>query len=130
VKRSGVIHAQLAAALTRLRHTDLFVVSDSGFPTGRSVEVVDLGVVYGMPPFDRVLTAILAEVAVEMAVMATETASHNPAQAEFIRSRLPDVVAVSHEELKAMAAAAQFVVRTGEATPYSNVLLRAGVTFP
>lgn len=127
---NGIINPTLAGALAALRHTDLFVVSDSGFPTARGVEVIDLAVVYGLPPFDQVLDAVLAEVVVEKATMAKEVDLHNPTQAERIRSRLGNVAQVSHEELKAMAGAAQFVLRTGEATPYSNVVLQAGVGFP
>lgn len=127
--RQGIIHPQLVAALARLRHTDLFAISDSGFPTARGVEVVDLAVVYGVPSFDSVLAAVAAEIVVEKATMATETYSHNPPQADRIRAFFPHVAEVSHEELKLMAASAQFVVRTGEATPYSNVVLQAGVAF-
>ena len=36
---------------------------------------------------------------------------------------------VPHEELKAMTREAKLVVRTGEARPYANVLLRCGVPF-
>ena len=32
-------------------------------------------------------------------------------------------------DLKLMAASAQFVVRTGEATPYSNLVLQNGVAY-
>jgi D-ribose pyranase len=125
----GIINARLAAALAELRHTDLFVISDSGFPTARGVELIDLGIVYGLPPFDRVLDAVVAEVVVEKATMAKETELQNPAQATHILSHFDHVSQVSHEELKLMSAQAQFVVRTGEATPYSNVLLQAGVAF-
>jgi D-ribose pyranase len=125
----GIIHAQLAAALATLRHTDLFAISDSGFPTAPGVAVIDLAVVYGFPSFDRVLDAVLSEVVVEAATMASETDLHNPVQAKRIRSYFTDVALVSHQDLKAMAASARFVVRTGEATPYSNVLLQAGVAF-
>jgi D-ribose pyranase len=125
----GIIHAQLAAALASLRHTDLFAISDSGFPTAPGIDVIDLAVVYGLPSFDRVLDAVLSEVVVEKATMARETEYHNPAQAQRIRSYFADVALVSHEDLKATAEGARFVVRTGEATPYSNVLLEAGVAF-
>jgi D-ribose pyranase len=125
----GIINAQLAAALASLRHTDLFAISDSGFPTAPGVAVIDLAVVYGLPSFDRVVDAVLSEVVAEKATMARETDLYNPAQAERIRSYLADVAFVNHEDLKAMAAGARFVVRTGEDTPYSNVLLQAGVAF-
>jgi D-ribose pyranase len=36
---------------------------------------------------------------------------------------------ISHEALKAMAARAVAVVRTGEDTPFANIALRAGVPF-
>ncbi len=91
--------------------------------------MIDLAVVYGLPSFDRVLDAVLSEVVVAAATMASETDLHNPAQAKRIRSYFTDVALVSHQDLKAMAAGASFVVRTGEATPYSNVLLQAGVAF-
>jgi D-ribose pyranase len=127
--RQGIIHARLAAALGRLRHTDLFAISDAGFPTARGVEVIDLAVIYGVPSFEAVLVAVASEIVVEKATMATETYSHNPHQADRIRALFSDVAEVSHEELKLMAASAQFVIRTGEATPYSNVVLQAGVAF-
>jgi D-ribose pyranase len=129
VLRQGIIHGRLAVALAGLRHTDLFAISDSGFPTARGVEVIDLAVVYGVPSFDSVLAAVAAEIVVEKATMARETYAHNAPQADRIRSYFPDVVEVNHEDLKLMAASAQFVVRTGEATPYSNVVLQAGVAF-
>lgn len=34
-----------------------------------------------------------------------------------------------HEQLKAMSASVKFAVRTGEFTPYPNVILTAGVAF-
>jgi len=129
VLREGIINAQLAAALGRLRHGDIFAISDSGFPTANGVQVVDLAVVYGVPSFESVLAAVAAEIVVEKATIATETSTHNPSQADRIRTYFPVVTEVSHEELKLMAASARFVVRTGEATPYSNVMLQSGVAF-
>ena len=35
-----------------------------------------------------------------------------------------------HDELKKMSAGCRFAIRTGEFTPYPNVILRAGVAFP
>jgi D-ribose pyranase len=129
MRQSGIINAQLASALARLRHTNLFVVSDSGFPAASGVEVIDLAVIYGLPGFAPVLEAILAEIVVEKATMAIETESYNPAQAQLIRSHFSDVAQMGHTELKALAASAKFVVRTGDDTPYSNVVLQAGVAY-
>ncbi len=48
---------------------------------------------------------------------------------ELLKTWLPELKVVLHEELKRMVAGAKLVVRTGEATPYSNVILRCGVPF-
>ena len=48
---------------------------------------------------------------------------------ELLKTWLPELKVVLHEELKRMVARAKLDVRTGEATPYSNVVLRCGVPF-
>ncbi len=130
MKKSGVLHAELAAHLARLGHTDQFLVVDSGFSVPAGVPVVDLRVIYGLPGFAPVLTAIADEVVVDHALVATELAGANPAAHDVIASRYGDLDTVDHAELKRRAGAARFAVRTAEDTPYANVLLTAGVGFP
>lgn len=126
MKRHGIINGQLAQAIAGVRHTDLFVISDSGFPAGPRDHVIDLAIVPGLPRFARVLDAVLAEVEVEHVWIASETASANPErEAQFVQT-FDRLQRVPHDQLKQLATAARFVVRTGESTPYSNVLLRAG----
>lgn len=129
MKRSGILNADLAGRLAALGHTDRFAVTDSGFPVPAGVPVVDLRVVYGLPGFVPVLEAILAEVVVESAVVADELAEANPGLATALRRHLPDATTVSHTELK-QTRDLRFAVRTGEDTPYANVVLTAGVGFP
>lgn len=130
MKRTGILHADLAAHLARLGHTDQFLVVDSGFPVPPDVPVVDLRVVYGLPGFAPVLTAIADEVVVEQALVATELVGANPAVHHVIADRYGDLDTVDHAELKRRAVGARFAVRTAEDTPYANVLLTAGVGFP
>ncbi len=126
MRRSGVIHSGLARALTDLRHTDLFAVVDSGLPVPAGVPVIDLGVVYGVPAFLPVLDAVLGEVTVEGAWVSADVVDANPAvHEELFRRMAPRLL--DHEELKRRIGGCRFVVRTGEATPYANVLLQAGV---
>ncbi|NEE54639.1 D-ribose pyranase, partial [Streptomyces sp. SID8455] len=46
-----------------------------------------------------------------------------------LEARFPNLDLVPHDDLKARTAKARLVVRTGEARPYANVLLRCGVFF-
>ena len=129
MRRDGILNAQLAGALARLGHTDTLVVCDAGLPIPPGPEVVDLAFRFGIPSFETVLSGILEELVVEGATTAEETEAQNPRSHELLESRLPDLELVPHEELKRMVAGAKLVVRTGEATLYSNVVLRCGVPF-
>jgi len=129
MKKSGIIHAELASRLARLRHTDLFVIADSGLPVPATVPVVDLGFRYGLPLFEDVLRAILEDVTVEAAWAASEIDAVNPDCAGLLSALLPGFTRFSHADLKKEVGRAVFIVRTGEARPYANVILKAGVPF-
>jgi D-ribose pyranase len=128
VKRSGIINARLAGSLAALGHTDHVVVCDAGLPIPPGPEVVDLAFRFGVPSFETVLSGVLEELVVEGATAAEEV-ERNPRSYELLTTNLPELGFVWHEELKRMVAGARLVVRTGEATPYSNVILRCGVPF-
>jgi D-ribose pyranase len=128
MKREGIINASLLGYMGRLGHTDLLVVCDAGLPIPPGPAVVDLAFRFGVPTFEEVLSGLLEELVIEGAVAAEEV-NQNRATQQLLKSRFPDLGLVWHEELKRMVAGAKLVVRTGEATPYSNVILRCGVPF-
>jgi D-ribose pyranase len=129
LKRTGIINANLLGALGRLGHTDLVVVCDAGLPIPPGPAVVDLAFRFGIPAFETVVSGLLEELVIEGAIAAEEVESRNPRCHEFLKSSLPDLALVTHDELKRMVTGAKLVVRTGEATPYSNVILHCGVPF-
>jgi D-ribose pyranase len=129
MKRGGIINANLAGAIGQLGHTDLVVVCDAGLPIPPGPAVVDLAFRFGVPAFETVLSGLLEELVVESAIAAEEIETQNPNSHELLKTRLPDLALLPHEELKLMVGGAKLVVRTGEATPYSNVILRCGVPF-
>ncbi|WP_086818692.1 D-ribose pyranase [Allokutzneria sp. NRRL B-24872] len=129
MRRRGILHAELSAALARLGHTDHVVVADCGLPIPAGPQVVDLAFTFGVPGFLPVLDGLLAELVVEDAVVASEIDADNPHCAAALAQRLPEARRVAHEELKRLLGDAKLVVRTGEASPYANVVLRCGVPF-
>ncbi|WP_199440577.1 D-ribose pyranase [Umezawaea beigongshangensis] len=129
MKRGGILHGELSGALARLGHTDEVVVADCGLPVPPGPQVVDLAFSFGVPTFLQVLDGLLAEIVVEDATVAREVDEANPRCAEAIGQRLPGAHRISHAELKRRVASARLVVRTGEATPFANVVLRCGVPF-
>ena len=129
MKTSGIVHAELAARLAALRHTQTFVITDAGLPLPPTVPVIDLGYRYGQPPFEDVARAVLAEVVLEHSWASRDVVDANPAVWAFLRSAGLDPELLEHERFKDAAAQATFAVRTGEDTVFANVLCRAGVPF-
>lgn len=131
MKRRGVLHARLSAVLASLGHTDRIVIADCGLPVPPHVETIDLAVVQGVPAFADVLAAVADELVVQHVTVAFETEHDNPNAWKRIEDAFPDArrEAVDHEELKRLVGDTRVVIRTGEATPYANVILESGVAF-
>ncbi|QES44451.1 D-ribose pyranase [Streptomyces venezuelae] len=129
MKRSGILNRHLAGALAELGHSDTVLVCDAGMPIPAGPRVVDLAFRAGVPSFAEVLDGLLDELVVEGGTAAQEVREANPETDRLLRDSLPSLALVPHEELKGLSAGARLVVRTGEARPYANVLLRCGVFF-
>jgi D-ribose pyranase len=129
VKRTGILNRHLAGALAELGHGDGVLVCDVGMPIPDGPRVVDLAFRAGVPTFAEVLEGLLAELVVEGATAAEEVREANQEAAQLLEGHFPSLELVSHERLKELSAGARLVVRTGEARPYANVLLRCGVFF-
>ena len=131
MKKRGILNAQLAGCIAALGHMDLFLIGDAGMPIPPGVPVVDLVVTAGIPTFEQVMDAILDETVVEGYTIAEEIQEKNPRLLTYIREKLPQAeeTMITHTQLKEMSKNVRFAVRTGEFTPYPNIILRAGVAF-
>ncbi|MDQ0792850.1 D-ribose pyranase [Streptomyces sp. B1I3] len=129
MKKSGILNRHLAGALAELGHGDGVLVCDVGMPVPAGPRIVDLAFRAGVPSFAEVLDGLLDEIVVEAATAAEEVREANPETARLLSARLPVLTHVPHETLKSLTSGARLVVRTGEARPYANVLLRCGVFF-
>jgi D-ribose pyranase len=132
MKRYGHLNRDVSRVLGRMGHTDSLVIADCGLPVPDGVECIDLSIALGEPSFLRVLDSVLADFKVERAVFATEAKDHNravAARAASLSGEKVQVEFVTHEALKSLARWTRAVIRTGEATPYANVVLYSGVIF-
>ncbi len=131
MKKRGILNHELIEVIATLGHTDALVVADAGLPIPPEVEFIDLAVVGGVPRFMDVLRAVLDEMQVEHATIAREMATRSAQLRGDLMAALGDIPAheVSHEEFKQLTRSARAIVRTGEFTPYANILLYSGVVF-
>lgn len=131
MKKTGIINAQLAGYLAGLGHTELFMICDAGMPIPKGIPYVDLALCGGVPTFNQVMDAILNETVVEYYTVANEMVEKNPRLLGYIRESLDgiDNDMIPQVEFMERKKQIKFAVRTGEFSPYGNVLLRAGVAF-
>ena len=122
-------HPQLASLLARFRHANAIAVLDAPFPSYPDVETVDLIVRRGLPTIPDLVDLILAEHEVSSVVMAEEFRQHVDAatQADYL-SHLGDLPVewIPHVDFKAEVGRCLGIVHTGDAVPYSNVILHWG----
>lgn len=129
MKKNGILNRELAGIFAKLGHTDTIVIADCGLPIPDGVRCIDLAYMLGKPGFEEILQVVLADVEVEKVVLAEEIKLQNIAVYENTAKLFENIDYVSHEQLKQLTKNAKVIIRTGECTPYANIILQSGVIF-
>ncbi|MGX4599590.1 D-ribose pyranase [Faecalimicrobium sp. JNUCC 81] len=131
MKRTKLINSELSYTISKMGHTDSLTIGDCGLPIPENVSRIDLALTHGVPSFLDTLDVVLEELCVEEIVIASEIEDKNNAIYKEILKRFENikVTKVSHEEFKNMTKESKAVVRTGECSPYANIILKSGVVF-
>ena len=131
MKKSQLLNQPLSSVIAGSGHMDELVIADAGLPIPSSTQRIDLALSQGIPRFQDALGAILTELEVEAAIVAEEMLTESPQVHEVILTLLGNVPveSIPHEAFKERTQLATAVVRTGEFTPYANIILIAGVVF-
>lgn len=135
MKKSRLLNSELSYEISKIGHTAHITLCDAGLPIPRDVKRIDLAVEAGLPSFISVLEPILSEMQVEEIILAEEIKDKNPEMLKniigaFERANMsPKIIWVKHEEFKKITKESEAIVRTGECSPYSNVILKSGVVF-
>ncbi len=139
MKRGKLLNAPLSALVAQMGHTDEITVCDAGLPIPTGPERIDLALMTGTPSLETVLTALLTDLVVEKVIMASEIKAISPATHQALVDQLEahavaqgKPIAIEyclHEEFKTRSRQSKAIVRSGEVTPYANLILCAGVAF-
>ncbi|BBG60632.1 D-ribose pyranase [Providencia rustigianii] len=139
MKKGILLNSNIASVIAKLGHTDHITLADAGLPIPASAERIDLAVTHGLPDFMSVLRVTTQEMQVEKAILAEEISKINPQmereilahlqELEVVQGNHIEVVYCSHENFKQITHGSKAVIRTGECSPYANVILCSGVTF-
>ncbi|WP_106769014.1 D-ribose pyranase [Paenibacillus faecalis] len=131
MKRNGMLNSHIAKVLADLGHTDMIVIADVGLPVPDGVPKIDLALTFGQPSFRDVVDAVSEDMVIEKVIIADEMKADNQEALQFIQHQFKDctIEACPHEQFKELTRHAKAVIRTGEAKPYANCILQAGVYF-
>lgn len=131
MKKSKVINSDISRVIAQMGHFDQLSIGDAGMPVPMTTEKIDLAVDNGIPSFMDVLNNVLEELAVQRIYLAEEIKTENPEMLTKIQERLPEtpVTFLPHSKMKAALHDSRAFIRTGEMTPYANILLESGVVF-
>lgn len=133
MKKQGILNSDISRVLSYMGHTDTICIGDCGLPIPDAVERIDLALAFGEPTFMRTLEIVAGDMKVEKIVLAEEIKEQNPevlGQIQtFFASQDVEVEFVPHAELKARTQDCKAVIRTGEITPYANIILQSGCIF-
>lgn len=131
MKRHGHLNRDIARVLASLGHGQTVVIADAGLPVPPGVECIDLALGHGVPGFGAVLASVLDDLWLDVAYFAHEGRDQAVVRqaVELVEAGGTPVQWLMHDELKSALADAVAIIRTGECTPYANVILSAGVSF-
>lgn len=134
MRKTNLLNTKLSNAISEIGHTQWLTIGDSGLPIKDDGRKIDLSVIRGLPLFIDVLAATLSEMKVQKVFLAEEIKTVNPEQYTAIKTLLDDdveIIFISHDELKSMSRDDNNIatVRTGEITPFSNIVLESNVDF-
>ncbi|HEI9813231.1 TPA: D-ribose pyranase [Serratia marcescens] len=139
MKKGVLLNSDVSAVIARLGHTDQLTLCDAGLPIPATTQRIDLALTQGVPTFMQVFAAVTQEMQVESAILAEEIVKQNPQLHKTLLAELSalgqrqgntiNVRYISHQAFKAQTEHSRAVIRSGECSPYANVILCAGVTF-
>lgn len=126
--KTGILNPQINALISRVRHTNTLVIADRGFPFWPTIETVDISLVDDVPTVLAVLRALRPNFQAGRAWMAREFLEHNTGKTRALFARALEGISlkhVSHTEFKKRVPAAIGLIRTGDTTPYANIILES-----
>ncbi len=131
MKKGKLLNSEISSVISQMGHTDSLTIGDCGLPIPKDVKRIDLALKYGVPSFLDTLDTVLEELCVEEIIIAEEIKEAAEQMYKGILNRFENVkvTVVKHEEFKVMTKDSHAVIRTGECTPYSNIILKSGVVF-
>ena len=126
--QTAILNPHLLDLLARVRHTNTLVIADWAFPFWPEIETVDISLTHGIPTVLDVLDLLTPVFKIGRIWQADEfVAANTPeAVARFTKSfgEIP-LTREAHVDFKKRVPHAIGLIRTGDPTPYGNLILES-----
>ncbi len=139
MKKIALLNGKLSYEIACLGHGDSLTICDAGLPISKDTTRIDLALTAGVPSFLQTLETVGSEVYIERVVLAVEIKTQSPALYTTIIEWLENMSIkqgnkiqidhVLHDNFKKLANQSKAIIRTGEFTPFANIILYSGVPF-
>lgn len=129
MRETGFVNNDICDVLSQLGHCDEVIVCDAGFAIPQGVRTVDISLGENKPTVLEVLEELRKHFSVEKLVIAEETRETGPTRFAALAGSFGEAVeveAIAHAEFRLRAEGVKAVIRTGDFTAYSNILLVSG----
>jgi D-ribose pyranase len=126
--KSGILNPQINSLISRVRHTNTLVIADRGFPFWPMIETVDTSLVDDVPTVLQAFAALRGNFVIGKAWMAQEFLRNNLPMIRAAFAKALDGIDLKHErhvDFKKRVPHAIGLIRTGDTTPYANLILES-----
>jgi D-ribose pyranase len=126
--KSGILNPNLNSLLSRIRHTNLLVIADRGYPFWPQIETVDISLVDDIPSVVDVVRAVRGNFSIGRVWMAEEFLQHNSRETQQVFQdalRETTIEYEPHSDLKWRTAGAIGLIRTADTIQYANLILES-----
>jgi D-ribose pyranase len=126
--KTGILNPHVLDLIARIRHTNTLVISDWAFPYWPEIETVDISLTHGIPTVLDVLDLLTPVFKIGRIWQADEFVTVNTPETveRFAKSfgKIP-LTREAHVDFKKRVPHAIGLIRTGDATPYGNIILES-----
>ena len=126
--QTGILNPHVLDLLARIRHTNTLVIADWAFPFWPEIETVDISLTHGLPTVLDVLDLLTPVFKIGRIWQAEEFVATNTPEsvARFAKSfgQIP-LTREAHVDFKKRVPHAIGLIRTGDPTPYGNLILES-----
>lgn len=138
MRNGALLNGPLTALIGDLGHSDKIMIVDAGWPIPKDLRY-DICLTHGIPRLTDVFSVIAEELSIEKVIIDQEMQNHGPEVyaevnriiAATAKAQGEEVVVENepHVTFKEHAKSVKGIIRTGECTPYCNLVIVAGLAF-